>query len=297
MKSIVLFFVGIFLSFISHSQNDPDIVGYRLRTKGTIVKVYQSKMEGGTMLNEPDLSVWNKWENETYWFKTDITFKDPHGSEYIRITIPNSVRYDEATDSFVTTLNYNNINPWGLPKLGMSIDPEDYNSWLWILKSDFEAFKSNYYGRPKAQFLISAITIPFKYRFKAEGHSSSIFNGDVNIGTYIGLRKVYINNTLGINIGGVLGVSSLPMNASNNDSITDKSTQSVTGLNYGGALVLDWQKKFQIGVVLGWDHAVGDLSKTYIYQDRMWVGFSLNFKFLDFAKDDEKQTSKKTTKN
>ena len=64
----------------------------------------------------------------------------------------------------------------------------------------------------------------------------------------------------------------------------DKKSESISGINYGFGVVFDWQKKFQIGAILGYDHGVGDLSKTYLYQDKKWVAISLNYKFLRLCK-------------
>ncbi|HJP64331.1 MAG TPA: hypothetical protein VJ844_12880 [Mucilaginibacter sp.] len=290
MKKIFLIAFCTIAFLNCYGQDDPNIVGYYLKKKGNVIKVYQSKMDQGKIKDEPDISKFNLWDNESYWFQTDITVK-VNNISYLRITIPNGQRWDPKLKSFVTSNSFTNVNAW--TDNGLAIDAEDFNTWLWISQSDFDTYKENYYGRPKAQLVFSGITTPFKYRFKTGDHATSILNGDVNLGAYLGIRKIYLNNTLGINIGGILGVSSLPMNSSNNNSITDKSSQSVTGVNYGGAFVFDWQKKFQVGAVLGWDHAVGDLSKGYIYQDRMWIGVSLNFKFLDFggSKDKTNQSS------
>ena len=130
-----------------------------------------------------------------------------------------------------------------------------------------------------------------------EPHASTIQNGDVNLGTFLGVRLGNKTNTVGFNLGGILGVSSTTMNSANNSGITDKSTsQSNTGLNYGVTLVVDVEKKFQVGIVGGWDHALGDLGKGYIYQDRMWIGFSLNYKFLTFGGDAKTQSSNQKAK-
>ena len=285
MKKITLYIAfSILAIFKCFSQDDPTVLGYKLKAGSNTIHVYQDKNE------KPDLSSFNFWENN-YWFKVDKT-ETIDKVEYVRITIPSNLEYDSSTGKYLNPPHYTEPlrwkeNGWD----GAAIDSYDFNSWLWITKADFDKYKVNYYGRIVTQFVMSGLSVPFKYRPAMGTHSSSILNGDINIGTFIGVRFGILGNTGGIIVGGTFGLNSLPMNSSNNTFINDKSSQSVTGFNYGGGIVFDWQKKFQIGIIKGYDHAVGDLSKTYIYQDKTWFALSLNYKFLDFgsSKADAKQ--------
>ncbi|MBW4888757.1 hypothetical protein KXQ82_03490 [Mucilaginibacter sp. HMF5004] len=277
MKKITLLAgLTMLIVFNCLAQEDGVPTGYKLKHSMRLIKVYQDRN------NKPDLADFNFWIND-YWFKIDKT-EVVDRVEYIRITIPTTISFNNTTKKFEPEPHYENPLRWrehGWPD-GVPIDSDDFNSWLWIAKADFDEFKEDYFGKVPFQFVFSGMAIPFKYR-PAEGtHASSILNGDINIGTFLGIRLPIFNNTGGINFGGSLGVSSLPMNASNNHGILDNSSESISGFNYGAAVIFDWQKKFQIGLVMGYDHGVGDLSRSYIYQDKSWFAISFNYKFLDF---------------
>lgn len=278
MKTIALLIGFTILTILkSYCQDDPAIIGYKLNASANTIHVWQDK-DG-----QPDLSSFNFWVNN-YWFKIDkVAVIDK--IEYVRITIPSKLILDSAEKKYINPPHYINPKRWnddGWPD-GSPIDSYDFNSWLWITKADFDKYKANYYGRIVTQFVMSGLSVPFKYRPAMGTHSSSILNGDINIGAFIGVRFGIFGNTGGIIIGGTFGLNSVAMSASNNTFINDKSTQSISGFNYGGGIVFDWQKKFQIGIIKGYDHEVGDLSKTYIYQDKSWFALSLNYKFLDFG--------------
>jgi hypothetical protein len=296
MKKIIFIAIFIAVALKCSAQDDAPVVGFYMISKGGLIKVYQSKIDPATheTIDEPDITPngWNKW-TETYWFVTDM-IKKVGDSTYIRITIPNGVIWNAKAQRYLPDTKYKQPVLW--PQTGVPIDSDDFNSWLWVSKTAFDTYKKNYYGRPKFQIAISGISIPFKYRGQTRGHASSILNGDINLGSFGGARLPIIQNSGGITLGGFFGVASLPMSSANNSGITDKNaSQSITGMNWGVASVFDWQKKFQLGIVWGWDHAVGDLSKTYLYQNKSWIGISLNYKFLDFGgKDKTTQTGSDT---
>lgn len=300
MKKAFFVVMALTLPFFAFSQNDPKVVGYYLQSQGNSIKVYQSKPKDA---NSPDLTNFNFWDlnhHYNYWFKTDITIT-VDGQKYVRFTIPNPTRFLPSKDdpnkgTPVTTPNYDSPLPWSIDQKGLDVDSQDFNSWLWISEEDFNKCKVPYYGH-NFTYQISAITTPLKYRFPTGTHGSSIQNGDFNLGTFAGFRLGNKTNTAGINLGIVLGLNSTTMTSANNTTITDKTTsQANVGLDYGGAAVIDIEKKFQIGFIAGWDHAVGDAGKGYIYQDRMWIGFSLNYKFLSFGGDSKSQSSTSTGK-
>lgn len=302
MKTSITFILVFLSGFITYGQDDPRVRGhYLIPKKGKTIMIYRSAKNDKSVTDsktknskdEPDTDKWNFWGDlsETYYFKTDITAK-VGSTEYIRFYIPNPTRYDKGTKKFVSTPNFDNPEPW--ENNGDQIDAEDFKTWLWVSKKDYEDNQEEYFGRFNTALILSGITTPFKYRFKTKDKESSISNGDVNLGGLIGYRLVGRKNNWGISLGVFGGLSSLSMNASNNDSVVDKNSQSVAGLNYGGALVIDVKKNYQFGIVAGFDHATDKLSKGYVYQDKMWLGLSLNFKFLDFGKKTEKQTNTKT---
>jgi hypothetical protein len=300
MKKISCLAIGLTLSFAAFAQTNPANSFFTLPASSKTIRVYQSAFDGTNTktIDRPDTSVYNFWPNSrrlNYHFKTDISYTFPDNKKkFIRITIPADFRWDPVTEKPIsdpkTLANYDHPEKW--KKNGDFVDSQDFNCWLWIPEDEFKP--EPYYLSLQGSWVFSGIITPLKYRFRAGGHGTSLLNGDVNLGTFIGYRFLNHPGTTGLSMGAFGGVSSLPMNSSNNTNSIFKSSSSGstgstttntnnTGLNYGGALVLDVSKKFQVGLIAGWDHAVGDISNGYIYQDRMWLGFSLNFKFLDFG--------------
>lgn len=273
MKKILLFFLVLFCASKLYCQDVPIPDGYKLRNVTNFIYVYRDSGD------EPDFSVRNRWDTR-YWFKIDhtITYEDPKTKEiYIRLTIPSEKRYDKVK-GWTTETDYKTSVDW---KDEEYIDGSDFNSWLWIKEKDLEK-KENHYKNIKGQFVFSGLTIPFKFRPKVGDQTSSVINGDINLGTFLGYRLTKSQN-FGMSIGGHFGISSIALNASNNSAISGNSSETIQGFIYGYGVVFDIKKQFQLGIVGGFDNAIGGLAKTYVYQNKNWFAFSLNFKFLDFG--------------
>lgn len=281
-----LFLLLCLITVKGFSQDDPIPQGYKLKNSQSFVYVYRN------LQNIPDFTKRNRWDNN-YWFKVDNTrgvFEDSTTKEqYIRISIPSSSRYDDTKEEWVKNGGYDILVNWEQEEL---IDGSDFNTWLWIKKTEFEALKVNYYENIKTQFVLSGLTVPFKFRPKIGTSANSIITGDINLGTFIGVRFAKSSN-LGISVGGHLGLSSISLNASNNTAITGNTSETIQGFIYGYGVVFDVKKQFQIGLVAGFDNALGNLAETYIYQNKNWFSFSLNYKFLDFGKNTTHQTETK----
>lgn len=288
-------------------QDNPTASFYNFKTTPTVIRVYQSELDDkGQVKNTPKLTgitnIWSFDKHYNYYFKKDITVT-VDGKKYVRFTIPSSTRYSPQSKTQLTIPdslpNYDHPVWW--KHEAENIDSQDFNSWLWVSEDDFNNLSQPYYQKFQGRWLMSGITTPFKYRFAAGTHSSTAVNGDVNLGTLVGWRMVNQTGTAGLSLGGFLGLGALSMTSANNTSATITSTNSISNFafNYGGGVILDLDKKFQIGILGGFDHATGDLAGSYIYQDRMWLGFSLNFKFLDFgasAKDNQNTASTSKSK-
>lgn len=267
----------VFLNF-SFCQEEPAVKGYRLKRSPSIIYVYRNKAD------KPDFSVWNRWDNG-YWFKLDNSpagnYKDPETKvDYIRITIESPKRWDDGKGAWTTEPGFETAVPWSD---GQLIDGSDFNTWLWIRRSDFETLKDKYYGKVPGRFLLSGLTVPFKYRPSLATQPNAVISGDINLGTFAGVRFSF-SEASGLSVGGSLGITSLAQNAASNTALTGNKTETIQGFDYGLAMIFDWQKKFQIGAVMGYDYGLGDLAKTYVYQQKHWFAISLNYKFLDFGK-------------
>ncbi|MDB5285269.1 MAG: hypothetical protein JWR05_218 [Mucilaginibacter sp.] len=291
--------LGLLTSTGLLAQDNPTAEYYNFKSTASVIRIYQSKVVDNHVTNEPRLdgitNIWNFNKKFNYYFKKDITVIGSDGQKYVRFTIPAGVRWDPVKKGILIEedklKNYDNPAPW-IHEADF-VDSQDFNSWLWISEVDFNALNQPYYPTFHGTWFFSGITTPFKYRFAAGTHANALVNGDVNLGTIVAWRFINHSGSSGLSIGPFLGVGSLSMTSSNNINSTITSTSNISNFafNYGGGVVLDVDKKFQMGLLGGFDHATGDLANGYLYQDRMWLGFSFNFKFLDFG------TTAKDTQN
>jgi hypothetical protein len=277
-KLILTLFFTLFLLITKGQDNDTPI-GYRLRKGDQVIKVYQDNK------GEPDTSIYNLWIYN-YWFKKDGDTKELNGVKYLKITIPGKFKWKDSLHKYDNLYYDKPKEKW--TQEGAPVDVDDLNSWLWIKESDFKDYSYSYYGKINKQFVFSGLTAPYRYRPKS-GSSPNILTGDVNLGTFIGFR-IYSPYKTGLSLGASGGLASFNQNPTNNTA-SYINNQAITGFTYGFVAVIDWQKKFQVGAVYGFDHGVGDLSKTYIYQNKPWVALSLNYQFLDFGKAKLDQTA------
>ncbi|HXR85287.1 MAG TPA: hypothetical protein VN722_13320 [Hanamia sp.] len=291
MKQFLLLLTLVCLTTIKgFSQEDPIPEGYKLKISQNIIYVYRN------VNDKPDLTVRNRWSNR-YWFKVDNTsegkYEDPITKEkYMRITIPSNSRFDDAKNEWTNETGYNIMVNW---KKEEFIDGSDFNTWLWIRQVGFDALKVDYYRNIKGSFILSGLTAPFKFRPNVGTQLNSVVNGDINLGSFIGFRFAKGVN-LGISVGGHFGLSSISLNASNNTGITGNSTETIQGFTYGYGVVIEVKKQFQIGILGGFDYGLGNLAKTYLYQNKNWFSFSLNYKFFDFGKKDSDTNKKEADK-
>jgi len=62
--------------------------------------------------------------------------------------------------------------------------------------------------------------------------------------------------------------------------VNSSAPRQVTGLSYGGGLVLDPFQRTQLGIVVGWDMVSGGDSNLWPYQNRPWISIAINYSFL-----------------
>lgn len=214
MKQLSLLLTLLSLTALNcSSQETPIPEGYKLRQSQSIIYVYRN------ISDNPDFSVRNRWDNK-YWFKVDNTsngkYEDPKTKEkYIRITIPSASRFDDSKNEWINDAGYNITVKW---ENEGSIDGSDFNTWLWLRENDFDSLKINYYRSVKGTFVLSGLTVPFKFRQATGTQSNSVINGDINLGSFVGLRLAKGEN-FGVSIGAHIGISSISLNASNNTGV------------------------------------------------------------------------------
>lgn len=127
---------------------------------------------------------------------------------------------------------------------------------------------------------IRPLTIPIKIRPKLDDNPVQ-FSTDVSIGPYLGYQfgtKTYDNNT-SKEIALTLAVFATPTAVGLNNSTVDSLQKSSTlfGISAGFGLLLDLNGLVQFGIVVGRDWIGGEASKSWIYQNKNWISFSLGY--------------------
>ena len=271
MKNILLLILAVLSYSFCIAQIDPIPDGYYLKDQPhSTTKVYQLVKTVASGKTTYSVSEHYKSWNENFYFYKDDEL-EIEGKKYVKIFIP-SLDWKKGVIEEPTL--------WVTDEI--AVDVSDWDHWLLLPQETFNNLAINHYGNQRINFFMSALVVPFKLHPKVGTHQSSIFNSSFNAGTFLGYRYAYKDKG-GVSIGGFLTISALDQNSTNNTQITDNSSQSLFALNYGGGVVFDIGKITQIGGLVGFDHAFGDLSTGYIYQDKYWIAFSVNFKFLSYS--------------
>ncbi len=263
------------LAFTSAKPQDgarlDDIKGYRLKSEKS-VPIYLNNQDNTIDFAHTrllDKSVFFRFVDKVPEIKKDdIT--------YVKIYIPGNQQKIEVKDGKEISINTKDIqyNEHRVSKI-------DYDQTFWIDKSAVENVDIAYY-RYRNDVILGALTLPFKFRPKRGDESSSVVDGSFNVGPYVGWKfRLTESRPFFVAPIGAVGVTSLTYNSSNNSAITDaKQSETGFGFQYGGGVVFDLYK-IQLGLVVGADYGVGDFAKTYNHQNTLWMGFSLNFNFLN----------------
>lgn len=148
------------------------------------------------------------------------------------------------------------------------------------------------------EWTVSALTIPFKYRFKdKDSNVSEEFTTDFNANLFIGRtffgktsffhRKDVgnISNTYKLTGGLLLGASTVTLNESNTSAATlplDSDTEIIKGLGTVGLGLTFSYNKINLGGFIGWDYSVGDDAGKWNYNKEPWIGFALGYSLFKF---------------
>jgi hypothetical protein len=264
MNKFVYIIFLLLLAANACAQDSIPAFSYKMPNTQNAILVYRDKN------GAPDFSAYKYWDRFRWFFLVPGKTAEVNGVKYVQIIIGNGTKL--FTDK-----------PWSAQAATM-VDTSDWNKPLWISNDDFNHKSVNNFPRFSRQMVYGALTVPFRIRPAVDDHASSIFNGDFNLGFFLGYRAA-IGNKFGISLIGSGGISSLSQNSSNNRTIKDTSTQSMFAVTYAGGLIFDWAKNLQFGVVMGADNGFDKLSAGYIYQNKWWIAFSLNYKFLNYKTD------------
>ena len=140
---------------------------------------------------------------------------------------------------------------------------------------------------------LSALTIPFKYRFEIEKgdlKAPSQASIDFNLGTYLGYSwgtlkyrnqasekfKPY-GQSISLGVFASMSVQELDSSSTflqQNEALTSK--QNVFYFSPGFGVVYDVMD-FNIGFFLGWDIGLGSVAQKWNYSGRPWIGFGFGY--------------------
>jgi len=135
----------------------------------------------------------------------------------------------------------------------------------------------------------ASVSLPFKLRPKTNDQNTKL-TPDITLGGYLGIRwRISRKEPFYVTAPIVtLGLSTLPISNETDGTVPDKGDGMVLGTTVSTGAVFQLND-FQFGFLMGWDHATGELGKTWIYNDKPWYSFSIGFSFLGNRKEPEEK--------
>ncbi len=275
MKNIVLFFLVIVIStFTIKSQERDylnDTLGFVIEKGGTNLIIY---FHDATK-DIPDTIRYKSFDSKYYFQKTGKTLII-NETKFIQIIIPGEPNLNNLNEQIKKdSLRGSNDGS------ALIVSIRDWGKLYWIKESDFkDKTKPRYYSF-KNDYTSGLLTAPFKFRPNTKNTDGTIVEGDLNLGAFVGwkmrLSKV---QPYFISLNGFLSFGSVELNSTNDKSITDpKESNNAFAFNYGSGLVFEFHN-FQSGVIVGFDGATGNNAKNYLFQNKPWLSFSLNYNFV-----------------
>jgi hypothetical protein len=157
-----------------------------------------------------------------------------------------------------------------------------------------------------SEFTVSPLTLPIKYRFggtvkhedpQEEKSFSEEFSTAINLNVFgaraWGRTRYHYRNKTGsitttekLAAGGILGVSTVTLDASNTSAARSplmgdaKLTKGLVTVGGGGTYSIN---KLSFGLFGGWDFSVGDDAALWNYNHRPWVGLAIGYALFPFA--------------
>lgn len=157
----------------------------------------------------------------------------------------------------------------------------DLGRYYWIKEDDMDdKLLTPEYKKYQRSVFGSVITAPFKGRLKLGNAKGDFIDGSFNLGSTLGYRFTVDDKGISYYAPFIFGqVTTLNFTSANNSSIKDlNTTLSGSGYSYGAGILFKFAGVTP-GFIFGFDHAFGDNGATFIYQDKAWISFSLNFDF------------------
>lgn len=180
------------------------------------------------------------------------------------------------------------------------IDKDDNGRSFWMREDIFNKLVEDKsikkrYRAPYVSFSYGAsLSLPFKMRPETKEQHMKI-TPEFTLGGYAGPRlRLSHYSDLFLTLPVVtLGVTTIGINDNNTIkevSSPDKDNDDglVLGRTFSLGAVLQYEH-FQMGFIMGWDKASGEIGKKWIYNDNPWYSFSIGFSFFNASTGDNKK--------
>ncbi|MCF2221514.1 hypothetical protein H9Q08_19800 [Chryseobacterium sp. PS-8] len=225
-------------------------------------------------------------------FKIDTTnYRRLDPSVYFEVPKQNKeIKFNKKTYILIAVPGYRNQSEKENTN-GSRINNLDYDKEFWTEKENIfiedknghEDLNENNvernYSKFSNDFFSGLLTAPFKYRFG--GSNESLIDGDFNVAPFLGW-KFRLSKTRPYFFAPFFftGITTLKYNSTNNTKIMDLSIEeNSSGFTYGGGISLRFGN-ISPGVIIGFDKGTGNLGSGFIYNNKPWLSFSLNYDFF-----------------
>lgn len=268
--TILLFLTAIVAFGQEDDSRVDDPLGLRIKRNGQDYLIYADQNLS------PNFNDYRKINYQVYFRKVDFPLKEINGKKYQLITIPGSSAQQnqiEKKSEGVVSVPY--------PRAGKTVNREDYDHNFWIEENIIGSQTETEYYRYANDVFSGLLIAPFKYRLKVGNAPESLMDGDFNIAPFIGWKwRVSSVRPFYIAPFGFAGITTLNFNSANNTKITDSEIlENGTGLTYGAGISFKFGN-VSPGFIIGWDKGFGNLGNGFMYNDKAWISFSVNYDFF-----------------
>lgn len=275
MKKVITFAILTLLSVaIAFGQDDETRVdeplGLRIKRNGQDYLIYADQNL------TPNSKDYRKLNYQVYFRKIDYPIKEVNGKKYQLISIPGSSKTQDQK-GLEKSIEGSNI----YPRAGKTTSKEDYDHNFWIEVEVMEKYTETEYYKYANDVFSGLLTAPFKYRLDLGNAPESLIDGDFNLAPFLGWKwRVSSVRPYYVAPFGFAGVTSLTFNSANNKNIVEANKlENGTGLTYGVGLSVRLGD-VSPGIIVGWDKGFGDLGSGFLYNDKAWISFSINYDFF-----------------
>lgn len=283
-KSITLLILTLFTVVFAFGQAKDSIIdapqGLRIMRNGHDYLIYADHNLA------PNFNDYRKINNQVFFRLIDYPVKVEGDKKYQLITIPGPSEDNEKKKRLNDGSNL-------YPRVGKTVNKEDYDQNFWIESDIIEKHTGIEHYRYANAVFSGLLTAPFKYRLKIDDAPESIIDGDFNIAPFIGWKwRVSSTRPFYVAPFGFAGVTSLNYNSANNDNISDSDIlENGVGLTYGLGLSFRFGS-VSPGFIIGWDKGFGNLGSGFMYNNKTWISFSVNYDFFKPVSDHKSVANK-----